>query len=85
LQIGKIAASTLIKLKLRIKITNRKGEKRREWSSFLIFFLPSSTFSPRNQLIRAQYGFLRGLSAIRRLGLFDSEDKIKVLIYQAAE
>jgi outer membrane protein TolC len=39
----------------------------------------------RNQLIRAQYGFLRGLSAIRSLGLFDSEDEIEILIYQAAE
>jgi outer membrane protein TolC len=39
----------------------------------------------RNQLIRAQYGFLRGLSAIRSLGLFDSGDEIEALIYQAAE
>jgi outer membrane protein TolC len=38
----------------------------------------------RNQLIRARYGFLRGLSAIRSLGLFDSEDEIEALVYRAA-
>ncbi|MDR2617662.1 MAG: TolC family protein [Treponema sp.] len=39
--------------------------------------------SNRNQLIRSQYAFLSGLSALRTLGVFESEDEIAALVRAA--
>jgi len=39
----------------------------------------------RNQLISSQYSFLMGLSSIRSIGVFDSEDEVIALIQAAAK
>jgi outer membrane protein TolC len=44
----------------------------------------ASVLSNQNQLNQAQYGFLLGLSKIRGLGLFESEEEIAILISEAA-
>jgi outer membrane protein TolC len=41
--------------------------------------------SNHNQLIRAQYGFLRSLSTIRSLGGIDSDDELAVLLPRSRE
>jgi outer membrane protein TolC len=44
----------------------------------------AAVLSNQNQLNQAQYGFLLGISKIRGLGLFESEDEIAALIEEAA-
>jgi outer membrane protein TolC len=44
----------------------------------------AAVLSSRNQLNQAQYGFLLGVSKIRGLGLFESEEEIAALVRQAA-
>jgi outer membrane protein TolC len=44
----------------------------------------ASVLSNQNQLNQAQYGFLLGVSKIRGLGLFESEDEIAAVINKAA-
>jgi hypothetical protein len=44
----------------------------------------ATVLSNQNQLNQAQYGVLLGISKIRGLGLFESEDEILGLVRQAA-
>jgi outer membrane protein TolC len=44
----------------------------------------AAVLSNQNQLNQAQYGFLLGVSKIRGLGLFESEDEIAAIIKEAA-
>jgi hypothetical protein len=44
----------------------------------------AAVLSNQNQLNQAQYGFLLGVSKIRGLGLFESEEEIAAIIKKAA-